>query len=70
MAQEVRKLPPLALKAATLLQAQLNQAVAEVAQETLDAMGLDPKDGWRVNFDTKEAVRDVPDVNADIVQAS
>jgi hypothetical protein len=64
---ETRKLPAIAMTAITLAQrgfmAQQEAFSAQVQQmgrEALDALGLDPADGWFVNFDTGQAEKRPP----------
>ena len=63
MPSETKPLPLLAVTAVKLLQARIADQVNAVAKDILDAMALDPADGWRINMDTGIATREVPDIS-------
>lgn len=54
---EARAIPELALTAARLAKDQYHRLVNEIAAETLEAMGLSARDGWVVDFGSRQAVR-------------
>lgn len=55
------KIPKLANSALALARQNFNANVQEIASQTVEALGLDPAEGWRVNFDTGFITREVPD---------
>lgn len=58
---EAKPLPEIAMTCLKLAQDRHNVLLNEIAQETMDAMGLTATDGWKVALDVGQAVREVPD---------
>ncbi len=65
MAQETKELPALAKTAFAQLQQAITQQIEMISGQVLDVMGLDVKDGWRVDAQGGKAIRTVPDVVPD-----
>lgn len=58
---EAKPLPELALTAVKLANDRHNVLINNIAQETLDAMGLRATDGWKIALDVGQAMREVAD---------
>lgn len=56
MAEE-RPIPKLAVGALDLLQAEFARAVDKICLDTLEVLGLDPADGWRVDVQRRVIVK-------------
>ena len=61
MAQETRPLPKITLTALQLLQAAITQQIEVISQQTLEVLGLNVADGWRVDAQAGTISRTVPD---------
>lgn len=58
---EAKPLPELALTAVKLATDRHNALLNDIAQETLQVMGLSPVEGWKMNLDIACATREVAD---------
>ena len=61
MAVETKDIPEIAKTAFAQLNTQVQDEVARLARQTLDVMGLDPKDGWRFDAATFTVTRTTPE---------
>jgi hypothetical protein len=51
------KIPQIVFTAARLHQQKFQEGLTAIANQGLEALGLNPADGWHVNFDTGEIAR-------------
>lgn len=58
---ERKEIPAIAKSAMALAQQDFQQIVNTLGGQALEAMGLDPSEGWVVDFTQGVAFREVPD---------
>lgn len=60
---EQKPIPRIAMTASQYAQAEWQRTLKELAVQTVEAMGLDPKDNWHVDFGTGLATKQTPDIS-------
>lgn len=60
--QETKALPKIALTAYAQLNAAVQQEVGRLHEQALEALGIAPTDGWKIDITNGIAVREVPDI--------
>lgn len=66
MTEEIRDMPAITLTALALLQNEIARQINAISQQTLDVLGLEAADGWRIDVSTGKVLRTVPDVKPDV----